>query len=228
MSTVVASDLATRPLPKGPHALTRDQVAESQRARLKTAITELLAEGGFAAVKIGELARRASVSRGTFYEHFESKEDCLLAAYDDFAARLLQAISTGIGEETSWDDFVAAAIGGYLGGLEEDPVAARAFLVELDSAGERARQRRRDAVRTFAAVLAERHARIRELDPSLGELPDTVYVGLTFGVRELAHERLELEREPKLTELAPDVITWITSMVEGAAAADARLRPRRG
>jgi AcrR family transcriptional regulator len=226
MSRVHTADpTAAAPLPRGPHGLTREQVAKSQRARLKAAMTELLGENGYAGVKIGELARRAAVSRAAFYEHFDSKEACLLAAYDDFAARLLEAIATA-GDASSWDDFLAATLDAYLGELERDPVAARAFLVEMDAAGEDARRRRREAIRGFAAVIAERHARIREREPRLGELPETVYVGLSFGVRELVHERLEAEREPRLTELAPDVITWVTAMVEGAAPAAERAAAR--
>jgi AcrR family transcriptional regulator len=225
MSRVHTADpTAAAPLPRGPHGLTREQVAKSQRARLKAAMTELLGENGYAGVKIGR-TRRAAVSRAAFYEHFDSKEACLLAAYDDFAARLLEAIATA-GDASSWDDFLAATLDAYLGELERDPVAARAFLVEMDAAGEDARRRRREAIRGFAAVIAERHARIREREPRLGELPETVYVGLSFGVRELVHERLEAEREPRLTELAPDVITWVTAMVEGAAPAAERAAAR--
>jgi len=213
---------AADPLPKGPHSLSRDEVQASQRTRLKGAVTELLAEGGFAAVTIGELARRAGVSRATFYALYDSKEDCLLAAYDDFAARQLQAMSAGVDQRLSWDAFIATTLEAYLASLELDPVAARAFMLEMDSAGDRVRARRREATRGFGTLLALRHAAIRRLDPRLGELPETVYHGLVLGVRELVRERLEEEREPRLTKLAPDVITWITATVEGAAAARER------
>ena len=79
-------DLA--PLPRGPHRLARSEVAASQRGRLMTAMAELMADGGYGAVTIGELARRAGVSRSAFYENFADKETCLLAAYDRFAGEL--------------------------------------------------------------------------------------------------------------------------------------------
>ena len=213
----------SQPLPRGPHPLSRDEVAASQRARLIAAFTELLAECGFARVTIGELAKRACVSRGAFYAQFADKEECLLAAYDRFAADILEAMTSGVDENSSWEDFVAGTLDGYLGTLERDPVAARAFIVELDAGGVNARARRRQAMHGFAALLAHRHAAIRALDPSLGELPERVYLGLALGVRQLVHERLEEEAAPRLTELAPDVITWITAMVEGASAAQTRL-----
>ncbi len=219
MASSVETD--SKPLPKGPHALSREQVAESQRERLKRALTELLAEGGYSKVTIGELAKRAGVSRATFYEHFDGKQECLIAAYDDFADGLLQAIGAGIDERTDWDEFVAAALDGYLGQLEDDPAAARAFIVEMDAAGNGARERRRQAMHGFAAVIHQRHLTIREHDPSLGELSERVWLGLVLGVRELVHERLEDEDRPNLRALGPDVIVWLTAMVAGAGAAAA-------
>jgi AcrR family transcriptional regulator len=198
-------------------------VGASQRARLVRALTELMAGAGYAAVTIGELAKRASVSRGSFYEQFASKEDCLLAAYDEFAAGLLEAMTAGVANDASWDEFISITLDGYLGTLERDPIAARAFIVEMDAAGERARARRRQAIHGFAALLAHRHRSIQALDPSVGDLPESVYLGLALGVRELVHERLAEEAEPRLAELRPDVILWITAMVEGAAAAQARI-----
>lgn len=209
-------------LPRGPHALTREEVAASQRARLIASFTELLAECGFAAVTLRELAKRASVSRGTFYEQFADKEACLLAAYDEFAMSLLEAMSADVDDDCSWDEFIRATLCGYLGTLEQDPVAARAFVVEMDGGGGAARRWRREAMHGFAAVLAQRHRAIRSVDPTLGELSDRTYLGLAFGVRELVREQLEEEPAPALTELAPDIIAWITATVEGAAAASKR------
>lgn len=204
------------PLPRGPHGLSREQVAESQRARLLAAITRLVAERGFAALTIGEIAGEASVSRGAFYEHFDGKEDCLLAAYDLFASTLIGAMTLHVDDMTPWEEFIVTTLDGYLGTLEDDPVAARAFMVELDAAGERARTRRREAMQGFAALLASRHAEMRAQNPRLGALPPRAYLAIVLGVRELVREALETDPAPHLRELGPDVLTWLTAMVEGA------------
>jgi AcrR family transcriptional regulator len=207
---------AAEPLPKGPHGLTREQVGESQRARLERAFTELLAEHGYAGVTIGELAGRARVSRGAFYEHFADKQECLFAAYQGFASGLLDAMTAGVGDDTSWDEFVEVALTGYLGTLERDRVAARAFLVEMDAAGPEARERRRQGVEMLAAMLRERHEAICRSDPALAPLPEPVYLGLCFGVRELIRERLEAQDPAPLTELSPAIVLWVTATVRGA------------
>jgi AcrR family transcriptional regulator len=217
MRFITAVRTVHEPLPRGPHSLTREQVAASQRARLKRALVEIMSAGGFAAVTVRNLAQRAAVSRATFYEHYTDKEACLLEAYEDFARGLLEAMTADASDDVM--EFLAATVDGYLGGLQGDLVAARAFLVEMDAAGPRARARRRREMHAFAAVVAERHRNLRDRDRRLGPLPDRVYLGLVLGVRELVHDRLEEEREPRLTELAPDVMAWTSAMFEGAAAA---------
>lgn len=210
------TDHISEPLPRGPHGLTREQVGESQRTRLERAFTELLAERGYAGVTIGELARRARVSRGAFYEHFADKRDCLFSAYERFAAELLGAMTAGVGDQTAWGEFVQTALTGYLGTLEQDRVAARAFLVEMDAAGAEARERRSQGVQMLATMLRERHEAIRRTDPSLAPLPEPVYLGLCLGVRELIRERLEAGDPAPLTELAPAIVFWVTATVRGA------------
>jgi hypothetical protein len=93
----------------------------------------------------------------------------------------------------------------------------------MDAGGEQARKRRRQAIHGFAGLLVHRHRSIQAIDPTVGDLPESVYLGLGLGVRELVHERLSEETEPNLGDLRPDVVLWITSMVEGAAAAQARV-----
>lgn len=206
-------------LPRGPHGLSRERVTASQRARLLAAITELVAESGYGGATITETARRAGVSPNVFYEHFAGKEECLLGAYDAFAGTLLARMGAAIDPAGGWHDFVTETLDAYLGSLDAEPKAARAFLIEMRAAGPRARRRAREAHVAFAELLKQRHEEIRRREPFLGPLPDRVYLGLALGVRELVCDALENGERVPLTELAPDVRRWVTATVEGAAAA---------
>ena len=93
----------------------------------------------------------------------------------------------------------------------------------MDASGVEARKRRRQAIHGFAGLLAHRHRSIQALDPAIGDLPESVYLGLALGVRELVHEKLSEETEPNLGDLRPDIVLWITAMVEGTAAAQNRV-----
>ena len=55
-----------RPLPTG-HGLDRAAVARDQRRRLQQAMIELIAEKGYPAVRIADLAKLARVSQPTLY-----------------------------------------------------------------------------------------------------------------------------------------------------------------
>ena len=214
---------ATQSLPRGPHRLTREEVTRSQRQRLLRAVTQIVAETGYASATITGIVKRAGVSPNAFYEHFATKEECFLAAYDGFAQHLLARVAAGLEVGGGWEEFVGSAARAYLGALDDDRVAACAFLVEMDAAGPTARGRRTVALAAFATLLAGRHRAMRARDPSLGELPERVFLGLSFGVRALASGVLDGSKAP-LAGLSGDVVLWASAMIHGAAAAQEAAR----
>ncbi len=213
-----------RPLPRGPHKLTREEVAASQRERLLAAIASLVAEHGYATTTITDTARHAGVSPNVFYEHFNDKQQCFLAAYDVFADALLARVVEQTAPSSDWAEFIRNAAIAYLGALESERQAARAFLLEMDAAGPQARKRRHHAFAAFAAMLRERHAQIRVHDPSLGPIPERIYLGLVLGVRALICTALEEEGCFPLTDLVPDVMHWFLATIHGATAAGEELK----
>src|SRR5438270_6450169 len=72
-----------------------------QRAKLLDAMVRIVAEKGYEAATVADAVRLARISRGTFYELFESKEACLAAAYrlgrDVLAARVADAVLRAAG-----------------------------------------------------------------------------------------------------------------------------------
>src|SRR5882757_2126348 len=79
-------------LPHGRHGLPREFVVHNQRERLIAGLAEAVVEHGYAATTITHITKAAAVSRRTFYEHFESKEDCFLAAYDVVLEQLRERV----------------------------------------------------------------------------------------------------------------------------------------
>src|SRR5271166_3727883 len=78
-----------RRAPKARDSVSAKQPKRSQRERLLDAMIELMAQTGYQQVSIAQVSARAGVSRATFYEQFEDKEDCILAAYRAAGERLL-------------------------------------------------------------------------------------------------------------------------------------------
>lgn len=123
-------------LPRGRHGIPREEVLASQRGRILVAMTDAVAEQGFARTVVADVIRRAGVSRETFYQQFSGKDECFLAAIDGAAALL------GDGLATAFADGLEAALAAYLQTLADEPAAARTFLVEVYSAGPEAIRRR--------------------------------------------------------------------------------------
>ena len=68
-------------------------IARSQRERLLEAAVDVVAEKGYGATTVADLTREAGISRTTFYEMFEDKEACFLAAYDSVADALVRRVA---------------------------------------------------------------------------------------------------------------------------------------
>jgi AcrR family transcriptional regulator len=72
--------------------------AEATRAALVSSARSLFAQRGYAAVSIEEIVRRARVTRGALYHHFEDKSDLFRAVFEsvqqDLARRLMDAASS--------------------------------------------------------------------------------------------------------------------------------------
>src|SRR5579863_10161843 len=78
----------------GPNGLPRGQVSEIQRSRMLTAAAEAVEEVGYARLTVAQVIARARVSRKTFYDVFDDREDCFLAVFDETVGRAAEAMST--------------------------------------------------------------------------------------------------------------------------------------
>jgi AcrR family transcriptional regulator len=76
--------LAAEDLPAAP----RQKRSQAGRERLKTAGLALFGEKGFEQVSIDDIARRAELAVGGFYQHFRSKRQLLLVLMDELLEKL--------------------------------------------------------------------------------------------------------------------------------------------
>ena len=198
-------------LPRGRHQLSRQQVRDAQRVRLMVAFTELLADHGYAGVRIGDITSRATVSSQSFYEVFDSKEACALAAYDHFIEVLARRAPLDLASSESWREYIQAVLRGFFGALAADPVVARAFMLEMDAAGAPARERRREAVARLAEVGVFAQEALRKKDRLLKQRSFSAHLALLYGVRQLTCDVLETTDSPAFEELIPALLDWIVA-----------------
>jgi len=185
-------------LPPGRHGLPREAVAESQRERLLNGVVEAVAERGYHATTIAAITKAAGISRRTFYEHFEGKQECFLAAYAMIEAHVLESMRAAPGAEAEWPDRVRARLAALLDVLSRDEAVTRCFLVEPLAAGGEVAAAYREAMGLVAAALRP------EPPPSQlnMEVRDQALIG---GIATLIVRRLDSAAAARLPELLPDL-----------------------
>src|SRR5690242_13544200 len=79
-------------VPRGRHAPPLEVRQRVQRRRLNEAAAAVFARMGYADATAEAIAREAGMSKATFYEHFDNKEDCILSLFDTATKTLLAAL----------------------------------------------------------------------------------------------------------------------------------------
>lgn len=72
---------------------------DERRAQILRAARELCLAHGMAAVRMEEIAARAHVSKGTLYNHFDSREDLLLAMVEERLRTNTEIVERAVGRE---------------------------------------------------------------------------------------------------------------------------------
>ena len=149
---VAGSDEARR-LPRGSHGIPAELVARNQRERLVAAIAEECAEVSYAEATVAAVAKRAGVSSLTFYNQFEGKRECMLAAHEELLGRLLEAVDRRTEEEDGAAARTAPVLRTALAVFAADPPSTRLLTVEVLAVGPAGVERHDAMVTAFAERL---------------------------------------------------------------------------
>jgi AcrR family transcriptional regulator len=166
-------------------------VAEMQRRRVLLAFVEVLAEQGLENASVGRVCKRAGVSRRTFYELFDDRDKCLLAALDEAVERLAQPVLAAYETENSWRERIRGALTVLLERLDAEPDVARMCVVETLKAGPLVAERRAAVLAAFVAAVEKGRGESRRGS----EPPPLTGQGVVGGVLSVIHARL-LDRPP--------------------------------
>lgn len=192
-------------LPRGRHGLTREEVADQQRARILAATVDVVAERGYPVTRVVDIIQRAGVSRKTFYELFGDKEDCFLAAFDIAAGLLLKVSDDGYqaDPDAPWPERIRHGLGNFLDILAARPAAAKMCLVDVLAAGPKALARRDAVMRQFTHYIEQGRA-----ETSV-ELPGMTSLALIGGVYELLYSEILHGATARLPARLPDILYWV-------------------
>lgn len=201
-------------LPRGRHGLPPEFVARNQRERLIAGLTQALYEGGYQKTTVSTIGQRAAVSKSDFYKHFESKDDCFIAAYEAAIERIrrhLLAACEGV-QGKDWTSRVAVGIDALLEQFDAEPATASIVLVEGLRAGRGVYDRYQAAVESFVGLLGEGAPRSSD-GAGVPETTDEAVVG---GIAAMLGRRLLAGEEKNLSELFPEILEFVLAAYLGA------------
>jgi AcrR family transcriptional regulator len=196
-----------QPLPRGRHKLSRDEVLASQRGRLLRAMEELVGEHGYESTTVPLVIKAARVSTATFYRFFSDKVDCFIALCEERGEALLGALTPN---EEAQRTFTARerldrGVDAYLRWWQANPAMARAYFVELPTAGPRAIAERDRQYERFAALNRIVATNSRRAIPDAPEPPEADVRASVIVTTELIASEIRRGNVDRLTELRDDV-----------------------
>jgi AcrR family transcriptional regulator len=122
-------------LPRGRHGLSRETVERSQRERLLEAAARVTAARGYEATTVADILGEAGVGRETFYELFEDRRACVLAAHRELLDDLVGHVRIAYEGPGEWVERCRATLRVLLEWFAADPALGRFLLVEPAAVG---------------------------------------------------------------------------------------------
>ncbi len=191
-------------------------------------MAEVASEDGAQNATVARVVARSGVSRRTFYDLFEDREDCFLAAFEDalgsVSERALVAYGgpgrSGSGTphrggQASWQARVRAALLAILAFMEEEPNLGRVLVVESLTAGPRAVARRAEVIEVLVEAVREGEDASRSGQGSSLLSAE----GVVGAVLSVVHARLLRGETDSLTRLVNPLMGMIVLPYLGPAAA---------
>jgi AcrR family transcriptional regulator len=193
-------------------------VESNQRERILRAVVEVASGSGYGALTVRDVIERAGVSRRTFYEYFDNKEQAFLAAYDLVVGRLTEDVAASSAVGGTWAERIGLGLATFLDRLARDPALAHLCVIEILAAGRPALAGRAAAMEAFRAFL----------EPGVAEAPEGLPVPALAaetaigGAYEVVYSCVLQGRTAELPGILPDLLEIVLLPFLGAHAAAAQ------
>lgn len=110
-------------------------------------------EMGYAKATVREVAERARITQDRFHRRFGSKEACFARAYEGAAEDLAKQVSDACGDAATWREAFRAGLTELLRFVAEQPLRAKALLIEVRAARGDAWATHQEMVKRVTAAL---------------------------------------------------------------------------
>jgi AcrR family transcriptional regulator len=167
--------------------------------RILRALAAVVAEKGYPDTTVAEIVDRASTSQRTFYEHFNNKEDAIVAALDSGSAHMLAAALPAFRRAPDWPHAVHDTQEAMFAFGAEEPEYARLGGVEMYAAGKRALDQREIVTEGMEGLLAPGY----ELKPDTPPIAAEAIGGALYS---LLYDHVNKKGPETLPDLVPTLV----------------------
>jgi AcrR family transcriptional regulator len=176
----------------------RSRAGLTQRERIARAAARVVVERGYEALSIPAISAAAGTSNQTFYEHFSSKRDAFLAAFEMLSGEALRLSAAAYARQEAAPEAIGAGLRAMLEYIAANELFARLAFFELPTAGPPALDRADATLDLFTAYLRG--------SPELGPpLPESIMEAIPSGIWEMIQHEITQGRLRTLPEIAPEV-----------------------
>ncbi|WKG02654.1 TetR/AcrR family transcriptional regulator [Mycolicibacterium sp. HK-90] len=123
------------------------------RTRLLEALVESIVEDGYQNTTVADIVRRAKTSRRTFYEYFDSREQCFVALLTSVTAQQARGIVGAVDRSAPWQAQVRQAVEAWIASYEDHPELMLAWIRDVPTLGSAARELQRESMEGFIAMV---------------------------------------------------------------------------
>jgi AcrR family transcriptional regulator len=144
-------------------------------------------EKGYRETTVADVVRIARTSRRNFYEHFQDREACFLALFEETNDAMMDEIAAAVHPGDPLEAQVDRALEAYLNNVTLQPALYRSFVREMPGLGQAGADLQFAVIDRFAQLLVALVDSGRRVQPGLAARPLTkdMAVIIVGGLREL-------------------------------------------
>jgi AcrR family transcriptional regulator len=182
-----------------------EAVARHQRGRLEGAMIDAVSRHGYWETTLQELVTLAGVSKATFYEHFKSKQDCFLCAFDDIVDEASRRVGEAFEGERDLDKRILAGLTSLTSLSAEEKATSYLVTVESLTLGAAAVPHRDRAAQRFEKLIRASF----DQAPSEHRVSDLNVRGIVAGLRTCVYRRMRTDTVEQLPGMAAALADWV-------------------
>jgi AcrR family transcriptional regulator len=185
------------------------------RERLLRAAVNLYSAKGFSGASVEDICRRARVTKGAFYHHFESKAHLIMAIHNGFVDLQIAEITAVIEKDLPPEETLAEAIVVIIRNILNQKASISLFMREYPAMPRDVDRAVRDSRLKYEQLLVGVIDRGRELGVFHTELPTNILLYGILGMGAWATQWYDPKRAP-----APEVVgrNYARMVIDGLTA----------